>query len=82
MSRAPTPRHRIKRTTVDLDLDELQAARSVLGTETTKDTINTALREVRRRAALSHAAALIRRGGLDILEPEELVALRQSRLTR
>lgn len=81
MDRTSSTRHRIKRTTVDLDLDELQAARAVLGTETTKDTINAALREVRRGASLSHAAALIRRGGLDIIEPEELAALRQSRLT-
>jgi Arc/MetJ family transcription regulator len=76
MGRA-TADHTIKRTTVDLDMDELQAAREVLGTETTRDTINSALREVRRRAALARAAALIEQGGLDIIEPEELAALRQ-----
>jgi Arc/MetJ family transcription regulator len=81
MDRTAGTRHTIKRTTVDLDLDELRSARAILGTETTKDTINTALREVRRRAALSHAAALIRQGGLDIIEPEELAGLRQSRLS-
>jgi hypothetical protein len=79
MARDTDTRHRIKRMTVDLDLDELQAARTVLGTETTNDTINTALPEVRRRAALSHAAELIRQGGLDTIEPDELAALRQSR---
>jgi Arc/MetJ family transcription regulator len=76
MGRA-TADHTIKRTTVDLDMDELQAAREVLGTETTRDTINSALREVRRRAALARVAALIEQGGLDIIEPEELAALRQ-----
>lgn len=72
--------HTIKRTTVDLDMDELQAAREILGTETTRDTINTALRDVRRRAALARAAALIEHGDLDIIEPEELAALRQARV--
>jgi Arc/MetJ family transcription regulator len=76
MGRATTD-HTIKRTTVDLDMDELQAAREILGTETTRDTINSALREVRRRAALARAAALIEQGGLEIIEPEELAALRQ-----
>jgi len=81
MKRAADTGPTIKRTTVDLDLDELRAARAVLGTETTKDTINTALREVRRRAALSNAAALIRGGGLDVIDPDGLAALRQRRLT-
>jgi hypothetical protein len=80
MGRVAGTGHTIKRTTVDLDLDELRAARAVLGTETTKDTINTALREVRRRAALSNAAALIRQGGLDVIDPDALAALRQRRL--
>jgi Arc/MetJ family transcription regulator len=48
-------RHTIKRTTVDLDIDELQAAREILGTESTRDTIDTALREVARRHALARA---------------------------
>jgi hypothetical protein len=80
MGRATAVDHTIKRTTVDLDMDELKAAREVLGTETTRDTINTALREVRRRAALARAAALIEQGDLDIIEPEELAALRPARL--
>ena len=80
MERATAVDHTIKRTTVDLDMDELKAAKEILGTETTRDTINTALREVRRRAALARAAALIEQGNLDIIEPEELAALRQVRL--
>jgi Arc/MetJ family transcription regulator len=80
MGRATTADHTIKRTTVDLDMDELQAAREILGTDTTRDTINTALRDVRRRAALARAAELIEQGDLDIIEPEELAALRQARV--
>jgi Arc/MetJ family transcription regulator len=79
VERAIAVHHTIKRTTVDLDMDELKAAKEILGTETTRDTINTALREVRRRAALARAAALIEQGNLDIIEPEELAALRQAR---
>jgi len=79
MGRATAVGHTIKRTTVDLDLDELSAAREILGTQTTRDTINTALREVRRRAALARAAEMIALGGLDIIEPEELAALRRAR---
>jgi Arc/MetJ family transcription regulator len=80
MARPVDVQHTIKRTTVDLDLDDLQAARKVLGTETAKDTIHAALRDVARRAALSQAAALILEGGLEIIEPDELAALRQTRL--
>ena len=80
MGRASGADHTIKRTTVDLDMDELQAAREILGTRTTRDTINTALRGVRRRAALARAAALIEQGDLGIIEPEELAALRRPRV--
>lgn len=41
------------RTTVDLDAEALQAARSALGTEGLSATVNTALREVARRSALA-----------------------------
>jgi hypothetical protein len=81
MARPVDGRHTIKRTTVDLDLDDLQAAREALGTETARDTIHAALREVARRAALEQAATLILEGGLEIVEPDELAALRQARLT-
>jgi Arc/MetJ family transcription regulator len=82
MGRSSATQRRIKRTTVDLDLDELDHAREALGTRTTRDTVNTALREVNRRAALSRAAALIEQGGLDIVEPSELRALRGTRIER
>lgn len=79
MGRASAVDHTIKRTTVDLDMDELKRAKETLGTGTTRDTINTALREINRRAALARAAALIEQGLLEIVEPEELAALRQAR---
>ena len=70
----------IKRTTVDLDVQELERAKATLGTGTTRDTINTALREVNRRAALARAAALIDQGGFEVVEPEELAELRRARI--
>jgi Arc/MetJ family transcription regulator len=82
MGRMTAAEHTIKRTTVDLDLDELAQAKETLGTGTTRDTINTALREINRRAALSRAAELIERGGLDVVSPAELAELRRPRLER
>lgn len=67
----------MKRTTVDLDLEELAQAKAVLGTPTTRETIHAALRQVNRRARLARSAALIRAGELDGISPEELAALRQ-----
>lgn len=77
MGRATAQDHTIKRTTVDLDLTELEGAKEILGTRTARDTINTALREVNRRARLARAAAIIARGDLDVITPDELKALRQ-----
>jgi Arc/MetJ family transcription regulator len=79
MGRARTTEHVIQRTTVEIDMTELDAAKEILGTGTIRDTVNTALREVRRRSALAKAAALIERGGFDIVEPEGLTALRRVR---
>jgi hypothetical protein len=53
-----------RKTTVDIDLDELRDAATLLGTRGIKQTLNTALREVNRRAALQHAAAHVRAGDL------------------
>jgi hypothetical protein len=68
-----------QRTTLVLDLDELERAQAVLGTRTARDTVNRALYEVNRQAALRHAAALVRQGGLGIVEPERLTELRRIR---
>ncbi len=71
--------HALRRTTIDLDVQALKSAREILGTTTAKDTVNGALREVRRTAARRRAAALVRQGGQDIVEPEDLAALRRPR---
>lgn len=42
MGRTAADDHTIKRTTVDVDLTELVAAKQTLGTRTTRDTINSA----------------------------------------
>jgi hypothetical protein len=70
----------IRRTTVDLDIEELERAKETLGTATTRATIDAALRHVNRRAALARAAAAIASGDLDIVGPEELAALRRARV--
>lgn len=69
----------IQRTTLDLDLTELEQAKHVLGTKTKRETVNRALREVNRMAALRRAADLIRAGGLNIVRPEDLAELRPIR---
>jgi hypothetical protein len=61
-------------------MDELKRAQAVLGTRTARDTVNRALHEVNRQAALRRAAALVRHGGLDIIEPEDLLELRRNRV--
>ncbi len=68
-----------QRTTLTLDLDELKRARETLGTKTTRETVNQALHEVNRHADLRRAAALVREGGLNIVQPEDLPELRRPR---
>lgn len=69
----------IQRTTLDLDMVELRRAQGVLGTSTKRDTVNQALREVNRLAALREAADRLREGGLNIVRPEDLPKLRRTR---
>ena len=66
------------RTTVDIDLEAFERARLVLGTRGYRDTIDTALREVDRLAALRRGAVLIRTGGLGLVAPEDLAELRKA----
>lgn len=79
MARGETTRA-LQRTTIELDVDELESAREILGTKTTKETVNRALREVTRAAALRRAAALVRQGDLNIVQPEDLPELRRPRI--
>lgn len=79
VGRVTASNHTIKRTSVDLDMDELRAAKETLGTSSIRDTINSALRDVNRRAALRRAASLVRAGGLSVIQPEDLIDLRRAR---
>ncbi|MHB1516950.1 MAG: type II toxin-antitoxin system VapB family antitoxin [Acidimicrobiales bacterium] len=68
-----------QRTTLVLDLEELRRAQEILGTKTTRETVNGALHEVNRIAALRRAAAMVRRGDLGVVEPGDLPELRRTR---
>jgi Arc/MetJ family transcription regulator len=72
-------RTKIHRTTVDLDVKALERAQEVLGTSTIRETIDKALHEVDRYEALRRGADLILQGGLALIEPEDLAALRKLR---
>ena len=72
--------HPVKRTSVDIDVVELEQTKEILGTETIRDTVNSALRQVNRRAALARAAARIEQGDFEVVEPGELAALRLERV--
>lgn len=69
----------LHRTTVDIDVEVFERARDVLGTRGYRDTIDVALREAVRRAALQRAAAALRQGDVEIVTPEELAVLRPGR---
>lgn len=68
--------HKIKKTTIELDLTELDEAKRVLGTATARETVDTALREVNRRAALARAAAFVESGQFEVVTPDQLADLR------
>lgn len=74
-----TTRNDIHRTTVDIELEPFRRAQELLGTSGYRDTINQALREVDRIAALRRGAELIRRGELNVVRPEDLPELRKIR---
>lgn len=52
------------KTTVEIDLEELEQAQTTLQTSGVKETVNAALREVNRRAALQGAASYVLTGRL------------------
>ncbi|MGH2927737.1 MAG: hypothetical protein ACRDL8_06005 [Solirubrobacteraceae bacterium] len=62
-----------------LDEQKLRRARENLGTKTTRATLEAALDEVNRRAALERGAELIRFGALPMVTPEELAGMRTPR---
>ena len=57
------------KTTVEIDTDELRKAEAVLGTSGIKETVNGALKEVNRRAALEEAASYVLAGEMHL--PDE-----------
>jgi predicted RNase H-like HicB family nuclease len=50
-----------------------------LGSKTMRDTIDKPLNEVERHDALRRGANVIRKGGLNIVRPEDLAGLRRAR---
>jgi hypothetical protein len=67
------------KTTVEIDIEELRKAEERLGTRGVKETVNTALREVNRRAALQNAAAYVRAGSLRVPDEKAWAAWREPR---
>jgi len=67
------------KTTVEIDVDELRQAAERLGTHGVKETVNTALREVNRRAALREAATYVRAGTLRVPDEKTWAAWREPR---
>lgn len=59
-----------QKTTVEIDVQELERARAILQTRGIKETVNAALREVNRRAALEGAAAYLLSGRLHAPDEE------------
>jgi Arc/MetJ family transcription regulator len=55
------------KTSVEIDMDKLDKVRGILGTESIRETINAALREVIRVAAVRDLAALGEAGAFDFL---------------
>ena len=68
-----------QKTTVEIDTDELERARETLQTRGVKETVNAALREVNRRAALSRAAEYVAAGRLHVPDEESWAAGRGPR---
>ena len=59
----------LHKTTVEIDLDELARAQAALHTSGITETVNAALREVNRKAALAAAAERVRAGDFHV--PDE-----------
>ena len=58
------------KTSVEIDLDKLHRAREILGTESIRDTIDAAFREVIRVAAVRDLVALADAGAFGALLPD------------
>lgn len=69
----------LHKTTVEIDLEELARAQATLGTNGVKDTLNAALREVNRKAALATAAGIVRAGAFHVPDEKSWAAWREPR---
>jgi Arc/MetJ family transcription regulator len=69
-----------RKTTVELDPDALAAAEAALGTKGVKQTIDVALREVARQAALRRGADYLEQGRQQLPSPAEWSAARDPRV--
>ena len=65
--------------TVEIDVDELRKAQERLGTRGIKETVNTALREVNRKAALEEAADYVRAGNMRVPDEKQWASWREPR---
>lgn len=68
------------RTTIEIEIESFERAKTALGTNGYKDTINEALRHVDRTERLQRGAAAILGGTHDLISPEELEELRRPRV--
>ena len=68
-----------QKTTVEIDSDALGEAAANLGTRGVKQTVNTALEEINRRAALRRAADYVRAGKLQLPDEETWAEWREPR---
>ena len=68
-----------RKTTVEIDVDALQEAAEHLGTRGVKQTVNAALTEINRRAALRRAAEYVRSGELHLPGEESWAQWREPR---
>ena len=69
-----------RKTTVELDVDALAAAAAALGTKGIKQTIDVALREAARQAALRQGARYLAEGRQQLPDPLEWAAGRDPRV--
>lgn len=70
---------RMHKTTIEVDLDALDEAERNLGTSGFKETVNRALDDVNRRAALKKAAERVRAGDFHVPDEKTWAAWRTPR---
>jgi hypothetical protein len=63
----PNGGDRVAKTSVDIDMEKLDKVREILGTESIRETISAAFREVIRMAAVRDLVALGESGAFDFL---------------